>query len=163
MRSAFLMAFILNIGLNLCSLMLLPETVAIHFSRGGRPDDWASKEMHVLLMILVDGLVFLPLYFAPRLFGRVPPRYLSLPYKQYWLRAENRRQVKSMLSQLMSEFGCALYGFLFGTALLALEANRSVPVRLDEPLFIIFLAIFLVYTIVWTIRLVVRLRPPGQT
>jgi tellurite resistance protein TehA-like permease len=68
-----------------------------------------------------------------------------------------------MLSQLMSEFGCALYGFLFGTALLALEANRSVPVRLDEPLFIIFLAIFLVYTIVWTIRLVVRLRPPGQT
>jgi hypothetical protein len=152
--------FFLNVGLNVASLWLLSDTVAIHFSLGGRPDDWASKETHALLMLFVDSIVFLPLYFSAAVIDRVPARLVSLPYKQFWLREENRSQAKRMLSDMMDEFGLSLFGFLFGISLLAIDANRSIPVRLNEPLFLVLLTIFLLYTLIWTIRLVLRFRPP---
>jgi hypothetical protein len=61
---------------------------------------------------------------------------------------------------MMDEFGLSLFGFLFGISLLAIDANRSIPVRLNEPLFLVLLTIFLLYTLIWTIRLVLRFRPP---
>lgn len=160
MRNYFVIALLLNLGLNFFSLFILPETVAIHFGLGGRPDRWATRETHAFLMVLVDMIVFLPLYFAPALMDRIPPRFLSLPYKRYWLRDENREEARQMLAGMMSEFGIALFGFLFGATLLAIDANRAIPVRLNERLLLFFLVGFLVYTIVWTIRLVGRLRPP---
>jgi uncharacterized membrane protein len=162
MRIFFLVAFFLNISLNVVSLWLLPEIVAIHFSLGGRPDGWASKETHVLLMLFVDGIAFLPLCFGAAVIDQVPARFISLPYKQYWLRGENRAQAKRMLSDMMDGFGLSLFGFLFGVSLLAIDANRSVPVRLNEPLFLVLLAVFLLYTLIWTIRLILRFRPPDR-
>ena len=162
MRKFFLVAFFLNVSLNVASLWLLPETVAIHFSLGGRPDDWASKETNALLMLFVDGIAFLPLYFSAAVIDRVPVRFLSLPYKQYWLREENRAQAQGMLSRMMDEFGFALFAFLFGVSLLSIDANRTDPVQLNEPLFLVLLAAFLLYTLIWTIRLVLRFRPPER-
>lgn len=159
MRIFFLIAFFLNAGLNVASLWLLPETVAIHFGRGGRPDNFASRETHAVLMLFVDIITFVPLYFSNAVIDRVPARFISLPYKQYWLREENRAQAKRMLSHMMDEFGLSLFGFLFGVSLLAIHANRSVPVRLNEPLFLVLLAAFLLYTLLWTIRLILRFRP----
>jgi len=160
LRYVFIAAFLLNVFINLYALMVMPDTVAIHFGRGGWPDNWAAKEMHALLMLVVDVLVFLPLYFTPALIDRVPPRFLSLPYKRYWLQEANRGRAKQLLVGLMDEFGTVLFGFLFGIAVLALEANRSEPVRLNEGFFMVLFAAFMVYTVVWTIRLVVKLRPP---
>lgn len=59
----------------------------------------------------------------------------SLPYKAYWLREENRDRAKRMFARLMNEFGLSLFGFLFGVSLLALDANRSTPIALNERLF----------------------------
>lgn len=101
-------------------------------------------------------------FFASSLIDRVPPRLLSLPYKQYWLREENRARAKQLLARFMDEFGLVLFGFLFGVTLLAVEANRSDPVRLNEALFLVLLAGFLVYTVIWTIRLILGWRPPDM-
>ena len=162
MRTFFIVAFFLNLSLNVVSLWLLPETAAIHFSLGGRPDDWTSKETHALLMLIVDGMVFLPLYFSSAVIDWVPARFISLPYKQYWLREENRVQAKRILSRMMDEFGLIMFGFLFGVSLLAIDANRSVPVRLNEPMLLGLLTVFLLFTLIWTIRLVLRFRPPDR-
>ena len=162
MRTFFLVTFVLNLSLNVASLWLLPETAAIHFSLGGRPDGWASKETYALLMLFVDGIVFLPLYFSSAVIDRVPSRFISLPYKQYWLQEGNRTQAKRMLAHMMDEFGLSLFSFLFGVSLLAIEANRSTPVQLSEPLFLVLLVVFLLYTLIWTIRLVLRFRPPER-
>jgi len=161
MRTYFLAAFFLNVSLNVASLWLLPETAAIHFSLGGWPDGWAPKETHALFMLIVDGVAFLPIYCSAAMINRVPSRFMSLPYKQYWLREENRSRAKRMLSEMMDEFGLSLFGFLFGVSLLALDANRSLPVRLNAPLFLVLLTVFLLYTLIWTIRLVLRFRPSG--
>ena len=60
---------------------------------------------------------------------------------------------------MMDEFGLALFAFLFGVSLLGIDANRSIPVRLNEPLFLILLTAILLYTMIWAIRLVLRFRP----
>jgi uncharacterized membrane protein len=152
----------LNVGLNGVSLWLLPDTVAIHFGLGGRPDGWASKEIHALLMLFVDVIAFLPIYFSSAMIDRMPAWFLSLPYKAYWLKGENRARAKVMLSDMMDEFGLCLFGFLLGVALLAIDANRSTPVRMNEPVFLMLLAAFLLYTLIWAIRLVLRFRPPDR-
>ena len=141
---------------------MLPETVAIHFGLGGRPDGWASKETHALLMFFVDVIAFLPIYFSSAVIDRMPARFLSLPYKAYWLKGENRDRAKVMLARMTDEFGLWLFGFLFGVSLLAIDANRSMPVRLNEPVFLMLLAAFLLYTLIWTVRLVLRFRPPER-
>ena len=163
MRRLLWMAFLLNIGLNLFSMLILPEKIAIHFGRGGRPDAWATREAHAFWMIVTDIIAFLPLYFGPALIERVPPRLISLPYKTYWLQDENLGQAKRMLARFIGEFGLGLFGFLFGITLLTIQANRSAPVVLNEHLFLVLLAVFLVYTVIWTIRLVVSFRPPAET
>jgi hypothetical protein len=156
------MAFLLNVGLNVISLLILPETVAMHFGRGGKPDAWATREAHVFWMIVTDVITFVPFYWAPELLDRMPSRLISLPYKTYWLQEKNREQAKRMFARLMDEFGLVLFGFLFGITLMALDANRSTPVALNERLFFVLFAGFMGYTLVWVIRLVVRFRPPGR-
>jgi uncharacterized membrane protein len=162
LRRIFLVTFLLNIGLNLFSLLILPATVAIHFSLGGRPDHWASKETHAMLMLIVGLIVFLPIFFAPSLIDNMPPRWLSLPYKQHWLREENRGQIKQLMAGMMSEFGIALFGFLSAVTLLTIDANHKLPVQLNENLFLVLFTCMMLYTFVWTIRLVMRLRPPRK-
>jgi len=56
---------------------------------------------------------------------------------------ENRGKAKRMLSHMMDEFGLSLFGFLFGVSLLAIQANRTVPVPLNEPPFLVLLEAFL--------------------
>jgi len=162
MRKYLWVAFILNMGLNVFSLFILPETVAMHFGRGGRPDAWATKEAHAFWMIVTNVIAFIPFYFAPTLFERLPPRLLSLPYKAYWFQEENRNRAKHMVAHLMNEFGLALFGFLFGVTLLAIDANRSTPVALNERLFWVLFLVFIGYTLIWTIRLVVNFRPSHE-
>jgi hypothetical protein len=163
MRRLLWAAFLLNIGLNLFSLLILPEKVAMHFGRGGQPDAWATREAHVFWMIVTDIIAFLPLYCGPALIQSVPPRLISLPYKAYWLREENLSRARRMLARFLGEFGLALFSFLFGVTLLAIQATRSAPVVLNAHLFLVLLAVFLVYTVIWTIRLVVNFRPPPET
>ena len=61
---------------------------------------------------------------------------------------------------MMDEFGFSLFALLFGVSLLAIDANRTDPVQLNEPLFLVLLAAFLLDTLIWTIRLVLQFRPP---
>jgi len=69
-------------------------------------------------------------------------------------------QALEKFSQLMWQFGTALFLFMFFVGLLTLKANLSDPVRLDERLFLIALAIFLVYTVYWTAVLLRAFRVP---
>ena len=145
------------------SLLFLPDTVAIHFGRGGWPDSWATKETNTLLMLFLHVIVFLPLYGVSVLIDRVPPKFLSLPYKKFWLRDENRERAKQLMAGYMNKFGAILFLFLLGVSLLTIQANRTAPVRLNEGLFLVLLAGFILYTIVWMIRLVEGLRPSGES
>jgi len=63
----------------------------------------------------------------------------------------------------MPEFGIAFFVFFFFISILTLDANFSDPVKLNEPLFLAFLIIFLIYTIYWSIKLYISFRVPNKS
>jgi len=162
MRTIFFVVFAANVLLMLVSLVILPDRVAIHFGRGGCPDSWASKEINALVFLVLETPMFLLLWFGPSLPLGVPKRFVSLPNKEYWLREENLPAFKQKLEHLMAQFGAAFFLFFFFTGLLTVQANLSVPVRLNEKAFVPVVILFLVYTVVWTIGLLRAFRVPKE-
>ena len=162
MRVAFITSFLANILLVLLSLLILPERVAIHFGLGGLPDSWASNLNSTLLMLGVHALVFVSLYFSPRLLATIPSRWISLPNRDYWLAPERRSEAVAKFSRFMWQFGTAVFLFLLLAGFLTMRANLSEPVRLDEGVLLIGLAIFLAYTAYWTILLLRAFRVPSS-
>jgi uncharacterized membrane protein len=155
MRSAFILSFLANVIMSVVSFAILPDRVAIHFGPGGSPNGWASNLTNTLIMLSVHTLVFCSLYFSPRLIARVPSKWISLPNRDFWLAPQNRANATEMFSHYIW-----LFLFMLFTGLLALRANLSEPVRLDETVFLAALVIFLAYTVYWTIVLLRAFRKP---
>ena len=162
MRAGFIVVFIANLVLSLVSLVLLPSCVAIHFGLGGMANNWAPSYVNALFFIGTNAFLFLFIYFTSRLVFKFPTKWINLPNKDYWLRVENKGRTVAMFSSLMYEFGIALFLFLFVVELLAIEANLSQPVRLNEKLFLSALILFLLYTVYWCIRLFRAFRLPRE-
>ncbi len=162
MRVAFITSFLANVMVTLVSLLILPERVAIHFGLGGLPDSWASNLNSTLLMLGVHALVFVSLYFSPKLLATIPSRWISLPNRNYWLAPERRSEAVAKFSQLMWQFGTAVFLFMLLAGVLTMRANLSAPVRLEEGVLLIGLAIFLAYTAYWTIALLRAFRVPSS-
>ncbi len=162
-RTVFILSFIANVILAMVSLAILPSWVAIHFGRDGLADGWAPSYVNTLLFLGINTVLFCSLYFTPRLVFWFPPKWINLPNKDYWLQPENKPRLEKMFSGFMWQFGTALFIFLFAVGLLTIQANLSQPVRLDEKLFFSALAIFLVFTIYWCIRLFRSFRIPTET
>lgn len=160
MRLLFCAMFAANVLLWLVSLVILPDQVAVHFGHGGMPDSWASKEWNALVFVLLEIPLFLLLWYAPSLPLGLPPRFVSVPNKQYWLREENQPAFKQKMQYLMAQFGTAFFLFFFCIGVLTLQANLSEPVRLNERAFFPALFLFLVYTVVWSIGLIRSFRVP---
>jgi len=141
---------------------VLPERVAIHFDLGGLPDSWASDLNSTLLMLTVQALVFVSLYFSPKLLTMQPSRWISLPNRNYWLAPERRSEAVAKFNQLMWQFGTAVYFFLLLAGALAMRANMTEPARLEQGVLLIGFAIFLAYTAYWTIALLRAFRIPSS-
>ena len=62
----------------------------------------------------------------------------------------------------MKEFEVPLFALLFLVGLLTLDANLSDPVRLNESLFLLFFAAFMLYVLYWLIKLFRRMKVPRQ-
>ena len=160
-KSLFVMIFIGNILLAVLSLIVLPERVAIHFGGGGLPDSWSSKYFHTIFFMLTDIVLFFLMYYLPQLVLFFPARYISLPNRDYWLQEQNRNELKTKLGGLTWEYGTFLFAFLFVIGFLAVMANLSHPVRLNEPLFLVVFIIFMIYTVYWIIKLTRSFKIPG--
>ncbi len=160
MRVALTLSFTANLTLALVSAIVLPERVAIHFAWGGTADGWASRLDSILLTLGLYTLLFLTFWLSPALLRRTPVKWVNLPNRAYWLSPERREVTIARFSQRLWAFGTALFLFLLAAGLLTLEANRSDPVRLDQPLFLVALALFLAYTLYWSLTLVRDFRLP---
>jgi hypothetical protein len=158
--AVFPAAFVANVALDLLSWLMLPARAAIHFGLGGRPDNWASREAYVGLMIGLHVFLFAMLYLTPRLVLAMPPRWVNLPHKEYWFAEGNRGRMRELLAHRMGVFGGALFLFMFVANLFAIQANLGGDVRLREGPFLAALAAFLVYTAVWVVGFYRAFRPP---
>jgi uncharacterized membrane protein len=162
MCAGFILVFIANVVLAVVSLALLPPWVDIHFGLNGMADNWAPRSVNTLFFIGTNTFLFFLLYFTPRPVFLFPIRWINLPNKDYWLRLENKARTVGMFSSLMWEFGTALLLFLFVVELLAIQANLSQPVKLNEKFFFAALILYLFYTACWCIKLFRAFRLPRE-
>lgn len=162
MRTALIFGYVANLLLSGVALWLSPDRVAIHFGSGGEPNGWAPSYVNALIMGGVNTLLFLALFFTPRLIAGMPVRWISLPHKDYWLNDENRPATVALLSEQQYRFGTAMFAFLFLVGGLTLAANLSTPVRLREDIFWWAFGLIMTYTAYWTIRLMWKFRLPKE-
>lgn len=163
MRTLFILTFIANVVVTLISLAVLPSRVAIHYGADGMANGWAPNYVNALLMTGTHVLLFCSLYFGHRLALLFPPKWISLPNKEYWLSPANKSRTIEKIQGFMWRFGVAMFLFLLIGGLLSLQANMAKPVRLDQRVLLPALGAFIVYIIWWTIVFFRAFRIPGQS
>jgi hypothetical protein len=160
-RTVLNAVFLLVVLFNLFSYFILPDNVAIHFSRGGEPDSWASRWTHILIFTVLMAVLYGSFALSPKLLEGVPSKYISLPNKDFWLRDENRPVAVRRMAGLMYTFGTATGLLMLGAMILTVAANLSDPVRLNEVIFLVMFISYLVYTVLWLVRIFTAFRVPG--
>jgi uncharacterized membrane protein len=162
MRKVLIFIFLVNIIFIAASLFILPDRVAMHFSGGGKPDSFGSKYVHAAAFAIAETFVFVIFLFIPYIVMKSPPGWMNMPNKAYWLSEENRPALRSKISTLFYEFATAFFVFMFAVNILAVKANLSEPIRLDNKLFNLILIGILVYTAYWCIKFFLSFRIPKE-
>ena len=135
---------------------MLPDVVASHFDGSGRADGWSSKGTFFVIdaaTIALIAVIFLALSKI-----RWPDRWISLPHKDYWLAPERRERTFRELHRQMLVFGCATLGLLLVVMQWVIEANLDGSQTLPSAGMWWLMGGYLLFTLVWTVRLIVRLR-----
>jgi len=159
-RKVYIFVFVVNIIFLAASLFILPERAAMHFSGGGQPDSFGSKYFFAAVLAISESFIFAVFLFIPYLVMKSPPGLMNLPNKKYWLREENRDALKLKISILFYEFGTVFFVFMFAANFLAVKANLSEPVKLDNRLFFSILIVLLLYTAYWSVKFMLSFRFP---
>jgi len=160
-KAVFVFTFAANLVLCAVAWVVCPGTVANHFGPGGEPNGWMLSGINALVMGGTSLLLFVSFYFTPHLLRVVPARWVNVPHRDYWMAEENRPRMIAIMSRSMYAFGTAIFGFLFVVQALVLDANLSDPVRFREEIFWWPFGAFMLYSVVWTIRLFLSFRVPG--
>lgn len=163
MRRVFVFVFLANIVFIIASLFILPERVATHFSAGGVPDSYSSKYFYAIMLSIIELVTFSTFFFMPYITFKFPPRMMNLPNKEYWLREENRPVLRLKISNFLYEFGIAFFAFMFAVNFLAIKANLSEPVRLDNRLLYSISIVLLLYTAYWLVKFILSFGIPKES
>lgn len=127
----------------------LPAVVASHFGPGGVANGFMDKSIYeVFMLALVVGVPAL-VAFSTRLLRVMPPQFVNLPHRQYWLAPERRAATFESLSSLTLWFAMALAVFLSYCHWLVVRAHATQPPELPEIWFFSGLGLFSAFTLAW--------------
>jgi uncharacterized membrane protein len=164
MRTVLIVAFVLSLILIAVSYTMMPDQIASHFGAGGEPDGWSSRNFFTVMMLFIDTLMFVMFFWSPLLLDKFDKRWLSLPNRDYWLTDARLPRAKQILVNYMAEFGVATFALLGYAKWSTLQANLGDEPRLRESVFIWVIVLYMVYTLVWCVRLIVAFRiPKGES
>jgi uncharacterized membrane protein len=131
----------------------LPDRVASHFGASGTPNGWMSKPAFFAMYAVIIGLAAFVGFYAPRSIARKPRARINLPNKEYWLAPERREETFAFCARYFAWYGCALLLILVLAMGLAIQANFSSPPRLPTRPILAVIAGFVVFNLLWVIRM----------
>jgi serine/threonine-protein kinase len=140
----------------------LPESVATHFDGAGRPNGWMTRDLFVAFQAGLIAVMLLSFVALPRWLSRVPTRWYSLPHRDYWLAPERRDRTLADIRRQMMWLACAIVAMIVAITQLVIEANLASGPVLPRTTVWILLAVFLLFSAVWTARFVLRFLRPGR-
>lgn len=136
----------------------LPAVVAQHFGPQGNPNGWAPREFFFGLSWAILLLLSALLMLTPRLLNRMPASMINLPNKGYWLAPERKTKSLEFMQRQLEWMAVITVAFLVLVMHLAIRANLNPGHRLENTLFIVLLAVFVV-SIFWQIATLYRRFP----
>jgi len=134
----------------------LPAVVASHFNAQGVPNGWQTKSAFFAVFVGVSVLAVLVGFGIPRIISLMPPELINLPKKQYWLAPEHLAETHAFLNSYFAWFGCAVFLIMILTFDYAIQSNLHPDNRPDISRMWYILAGFVLFTLVWTIRMLLR-------
>jgi uncharacterized membrane protein len=142
----------------------LPAVVASHFDAHGTPNGWQTKQAFFGVFAGVTFIAAFFVFLVPPLIAIVPPQYVNLPNKNYWLAPERIADAHRFLSGWFAWFGCAVFGVIVVGCDDAVKWNLGVAEKPGFTHLWFVLAAFGVFTAVWSIRMMLRFgRIPERT
>jgi uncharacterized membrane protein len=141
----------------------LPEVVASHFDAHGVANGWQTKSAFFGVFVGVTVLAVVVGFGVPRIITLLPPEYINLPNKRYWLAPEQRAETMHFLNVYFAWFGCALFAVILFTINFAIQANLHPDRRPDATSMWFVLSGFMAFAIGGTVRIFKRFgRPPDD-
>lgn len=134
----------------------LPDVVASHFNTRGVANGWQSKSVFFAFFVGAIALASIVAFGIPRIISTMPVDLINLPNKGYWLAAERKAGTLDFLDRSFAWFGCALLVVVTTAVNYAISRNLHPEAQLDPPPLVYVLGGFLIFTILWSIRMLTR-------
>jgi len=136
----------------------LPDVVASHFNAAGTANGWQPKG--AFFGIYGGVIVLIVLVFSVSVFfmDRIPVSLINLPNKDYWLSPERRAETLAFINSQMLMFGNATLLFIIVVFHLVIKENLSHKNLLAPSIMMPLLGIYILLSVIWTIRLILRFR-----
>lgn len=134
----------------------LPNVVASHFNGRGAANGWQTKSAFFGVFVGVSLLAALLGFAIPPIVVRIPPQYINLPSKQYWLAPEHRKETLEWLKAYFGWFACALYVLMIVVYDYAAQSNLHPDHPPGVARLVYTLVGFLAFVIVWLVRMFTR-------
>jgi uncharacterized membrane protein len=136
----------------------LPERVATHFGSGGLANGWMRHDVYLAFMLLMSTLLPLVVVVLTGFVPRIAVSQIKIANRDHWLSPARRAETLAWLAGHASWLGIVLTLFLVGMHVLIVRANEVRPARLDEALFFMLMAAFVVLIIAWIVAMTLRFR-----
>lgn len=127
----------------------LPPVVASHFGPSGAPNGFMAKSTYTVFMVALVIAVPALIALSGQLVRMLPPQWINLPHREYWLAPPRRAATIDALSAMSLPLAMGLVVFLCLVHELVVKANAVQPARLPETPLFLGLATFGVATLFW--------------
>lgn len=127
--------------------------VASHFDATGVPNGQQTIAQFFgtyIAIVVVNAVLF---FGVPVLLSRVPPEFVNLPNRDYWLAPARRAQTMARLNDRFNWLGVATVALIIVVMQSVLTANLSGDPRLTGYAVWIPLIAYLAFSIFWIVRL----------
>ncbi len=132
----------------------LPDQVVSNFDYDGTANGWSDKGSFLGAFMLMMAFTLGLFYALSWMIRRMGGKGINVPHRDYWLAPERREQTAAYVAGQLEAFGLVTYGFLLWTHQLTISANLVVPPLLPSAPFWTATGAFLLYGLVWSIKLV---------
>src|SRR5258708_17954757 len=136
--------------------------MASHFNARGVANGWQTKSAFFSVLIGVSVLAAVVGFGIPHLIKLLPPEFINLSNRRYWLAPERRAETMDFLNGYFAWFGCALFAVILLTINFAIQANLYPDHRPDATPMWYVLPGFLAFLVVSSIRLMAKFLRPLQ-
>jgi uncharacterized membrane protein len=134
----------------------LPDILATHFGGRGQPNGWQTHSAFWATETFVVSIATLIGFGVPAMLKSIPVSLINVPNKEHWFAPERRESTLAYFRATFAWFGCGLLAFLLFVNELVFRANLKTPHQLNTTAFVAALFVFMAFTALWTIRLILR-------